>query len=279
MKIIYITDVHGNKTKYWHALESAKKNGAAAVVNGGDMLPKDGDLHRDQRDFVEGFMDDYFSEFEKAGIHHIGFLGNDDLKIHDKSFQGLCSKYPHAINLAQKRFKLGAFEFVGMNWVVDYPFQLKDRCRKDQKDYVFQRQLGPGVLSTARGFQTLPDWFSFASTLPTIEDELASLPKPKNMRQTIYVVHMPPANMGLDVCWSGEKVGSQAIYEFLKRNQPLLSLHGHIHESPVKSGVWKEKVGKTISVQPGQLKPDLLSYAIIDLAKMKIERFEESLMN
>lgn len=277
MKIIYITDVHGNKAKYWHALESAKKNGAMAVINGGDMLPKDGDLHRDQRDFVEGFLDDYFSEFEKAGIHHIGFLGNDDLKIHDESFQRICSKYPHAINLAQKRFKLGPFEFVGMNWVVDYPFQLKDRCRKDQKDYVFQRQLGPGLLSTERGFQTIPDWFSFASTLPTIEDELDALPNPKNPRKTVYVIHMPPANVELDVCWSGEKVGSQAIYKFIEKNQPLLTLHGHIHESPAKSGVWKAKVGKTISVQPGQLKPDSVSYAIIDLSTMKMERFEDLL--
>jgi Icc-related predicted phosphoesterase len=279
MKIIYITDVHGYKDKYWWALESAKENGATAVVNGGDMLPKEGDLHRSQRDFVDGFLNQYFSEFEKAGIYHIGYLGNDDLKIHDESFQKVCSKYPHVVDLAQRRFQLDSFEFIGMNWVVDYPFQLKDRCRKDTKDYVLQRQLGPGLLSTERGFQTLPDWFSFASTLPTIEDELDILPKPKNKRKAIYVIHMPPANVGLDVCWSGEKVGSQAIYEFIEKNQPLLTLHGHIHESPAKSGVWKAKVGKTISVQPGQLKPDSVSYVIIDLAKMKLDRFDERLAN
>jgi Icc-related predicted phosphoesterase len=90
---------------------------------------------------------------------------------------------------------------------------------------------------------------------------------------------MPPANIGLDVCWSDEKVGSQAIYKFIEKNQPLLTLHGHIHESPAKSGVWKAKVGKTISVQPGQLKPDSVSYVIIDLAKMKLERFDERFAN
>jgi Icc-related predicted phosphoesterase len=134
MKIIYITDVHGDKDKYWRVLEVAKGNGATAVINGGDMLPKEGDLHQSQRDFVKGFLNEYFAEFEKARIYHLGFLGNDDLRIHDELFQEVCSKYPHVINLAQKRFQLESFEFIGMNWVVDYPFQLKDRCRKDQKD-------------------------------------------------------------------------------------------------------------------------------------------------
>ncbi len=277
MKIIYVTDLHGNEAKYWRAFEAAKERGAQAVVNGGDMLSMEDDLHRSQREFIEGFLDGYFAAFEKAGITHLGLLGNDDLKIHDESFDAVCSKYSRAANLAQKKVKLGEFEFIGMNWVVDYPFQLKDRCRRDTKDYVFQRQLGPGLMSNERGFETLPGWFSFAGTLPTIADELETLPKPKNLKKTIYVIHMPPAGLGLDVCWSGEQVGSKAITKFIDRTQPLLTLHGHIHESFAKSGVWNARVGDTVCVQPGQTKSDAVSYAIIDLATMKMERFEDSL--
>ena len=59
------------------------------------------------------------------------------------------------------------FEFVGMNWVVDYPFRLKDRCRMDTADYVFQEQFGTGLLSTPNGWQEIADWISYAKTLPT----------------------------------------------------------------------------------------------------------------
>ena len=274
MKIIYVTDIHGDRAKYWHVFEAAKEKDVQAVVNGGDMLPKEGDLHLEQKEFVEGFLDKYFAEYQKANIHHLGYLGNDDLKIYDADFDRVCSKYSRAVNLAQTRFTLGSFELIGMNWVVDYPFQLKDRCRKDKKDYVFQRQFGPGLLSRENGFEEITNWFTYAGALPTIQEELGSLPKPKNPGQTIYVIHMPPARIGLDMCQSGETVGSESIHEFIKKIQPRLTLHGHIHESPSCSGVWKAKIGKTVCIQPGQMRSNGLSYVLIDLDKMTMERFE-----
>ena len=107
-------------------------------------------------------------------------------------------------------------EFIGMNWVVDYPFRLKDRCRKDTPDYIFQQQFGTGLLSTVNGWKELDNWCEYANTLPTIAGELQQLPQPANMQQTVYVMHMPPAHFGLDVCGHGEKVGSIAIYQFLR---------------------------------------------------------------
>jgi uncharacterized protein len=61
------------------------------------------------------------------------------------------------------------------------------------------------------------------------------------------------------------------------KQQPLLALHGHIHESPVYSGIWKAQIGKTICIQPGQLDARRLSYVICDLASMKVELFEEEI--
>ena len=277
MKILYVTDLHGNQAKYRQVLEIARKNKVVAVVNGGDMLCWGDNVHQSQREFIESFLGGYLAEYEKAGIYHLAYLGNDDLKIHDACFDKVCSKYPHAVNLAQKRFPLESFEFIGMNWVVDYPFRLKDRCRKDTKDYVFQSQFGRGLLSKEKGFEELPDWFGYASTLPTIAEELKLLPKPKNSGKAVYVIHMPPAGIGLDVCQDGRRVGSQAVYRFIKARQPLLTLHGHIHESPSRSGVWKAQIGETVCVQPGQLHPDTLSYVIIDLGTLKMERAEDTL--
>ena len=275
MKIIFVTDLHGSRAKYKHVFEAAKRHAAAAVVNGGDMLTLEGDLHRSQKKFIEGFLDPYFAGYQKAGIYHLGYLGNDDLGILDSCFDQVCSKYSHVVNLAQRGFELGQFEFIGMNWVADYPFQLKDRCRKDRKDYVFQRQFGPGLLSKERGFRQLEDWSSYATTLPTIEDELEALPEPRDPDKAIYVMHMPPARVGLDVCQSGDEVGSLAVCRFIEKKQPLLTLHGHIHESPSRSGKWKAEMGKTICVQPGQASYGVVTYVLIDLDGMKLERIEE----
>ncbi len=94
------------------------------------------------------------------------------------------------------------------------------------------------------------------------------------MSNTVYVFHNPPANLDIDVTHTGDMVGSKAEYEFLKKNQPKLSLHGHIHESPDFSGKWYSKLGKTICIQPGQShqNENHLIYALIDLETMNIQR-------
>lgn len=274
MKILYVTDLHGNTVKYRQVLEIARSNKVNAVVNGGDMLCLENDLHESQREFVEGFLDGYFAEYEKAGIYHLAYLGNDDLKIFDAAFDKVCSRYPHVVNLAQKKFTLDSIEFIGMNWVVDYPFQLKDRCRKDTRNYVFKSQFGQGLFSTEKGFEELLDWFAYAAKLPTIADELERLPKSKNPGKAVYVIHMPPAGVGLDICQDEQRVGSCAVYDFIKKKQPLLTLHGHIHESPARSGIWKAKIGETVCIQPGQTHYGALSYVIIDLETLNAEKHE-----
>jgi Icc-related predicted phosphoesterase len=140
----------------------------------------------------------------------------------------------------------------------------------DTTDYSFQEQFGSGLLSTRRGWYEIPDWFSYARTLPTIEDELNRLVRPENVARTIYVMHMPPARLGLDVCRDGRQVGSEAIYRFLAAEQPMLSLHGHIHESPQTSGTWRAQLGRTLCIQPGQL--DSLIYITADLPTLESNR-------
>jgi Icc-related predicted phosphoesterase len=84
---------------------------------------------------------------------------------------------------------------------------------------------------------------------------------------------MPPSRLGLDKCYDGGEVGSKAIYNFLEKYQPKLSLHGHIHESPEVTGRWYGKLGRTICIQPGQL--DEFTYVTIDLSMMKFDRIKE----
>jgi Icc-related predicted phosphoesterase len=269
MKVLFVTDLHGDKWKYDRLFEIAQDFKAHVVINGGDMLPKTGDLFS-QGDFITNYLDKHFEKFHHAEIYYLCCLGNDDLRIFDDVFEQTCSKYDFVVNLAQRQFEIGHFEFIGMNWVVDYPFRLKDRCRMDTVDYIFQEQFGTGLLSTPTGWKEIVDWFSYAKTLPTIEEELNRLVRPKNVAQSIYVIHMPPYKLGLDKCGHGPEVGSKAIYDFIKNQQPKLCLHGHIHESPEFSGKWYAKLGNSVCIQPGQLSP--LIYVTIDLETMEFER-------
>jgi len=275
MKLLYVTDIHGIEWKHNKIFEIASSSKMDVVINGGDMLPFKGNLlHQDK--FITGFLDKYFSRFESKGIYFLGLLGNDDLGIFDDLFQKTCDKYSYVVNIAQTRFQIESskYEFIGMNWVTDLPFGLKDRVRKDTKDFKHPKQIGKQYLSTLNGFKKLEDWLSYTETLPTIEDELRNLVRPFNMSNTIYIIHNPPANLDLDITHDGQKVGSKAEYEFLKENQPKLSIHGHIHESPGISGRWYSHLGKTICIQPGQSQQheNLLHYVLVDLETMNIER-------
>ena len=66
-------------------------------------------------------------------------------------------------------------------------------------------------------------------------------------------------------------LGSRATLDFLEKRQPLLSLHGHIHESPDESGVWKAIVGRTVCIQPGQ-SSSALTAVVGDLSTMRFDR-------
>lgn len=60
-----------------------------------------------------------------------------------------------------------------------------------------------------------------------------------------------------------EHVGSNSVKKFIKENQPLLGLHGHIHESYAA-----DRIGKTLVINPGsEYSEGILRGFIIDLTK------------
>jgi uncharacterized protein len=268
MKLLYVTDLHGDVERYECTWQVAQEAGVELVVNGGDLLPRGGGWHR-QREFVGEYLEPYLTRFDTAGIAYLALLGNDDLRSGDALFEQLGERLPLVKVLAQCKVDLGMYEFIGLNWVPDFPFRLKDRARKDTECSILGRQFGPGLLSSSQGLQEIPDWPNYVRTLPTIADELQRLPRPRSLHHAVYVTHTPPANLGLDACADGSRPGSQAVYEFLKANQPRLALHGHIHESPQVSGIWQARLGSTLCLQPGAF-----AYVLGDLDEMQFARFE-----
>ncbi len=95
----------------------AKADGSDVVINGEDMLPKNGDLFK-QGDFNTGYLAGHFSEFEKAKGYYLCFLGNYDLGVYDDILSRTESRFSHVIYLAQRSFKADGYEFIGMNYVI-----------------------------------------------------------------------------------------------------------------------------------------------------------------
>lgn len=105
-----------------------------------------------------------------------------------------------------------------------------------------------------------------------------------NPHAAVFNLHVPPVSSGLDTCVkldltvhpprpiAGEETeaGSVAVRSAIERYQPMLSLHGHIHEC---RGV--RQIGRTMCVNPGsEYAEGVLHGAIIDLAMGQIENIQ-----
>jgi Icc-related predicted phosphoesterase len=89
-------------------------------------------------------------------------------------------------------------------------------------------------------------------------------------------MHSPPFGTKLDQIEGGTFTGSRSIKEFVERTQPLLTLHGHIHEAPEISGSYVDRIGKTLCVNPGQFTGGRKR---LHAVTFEIESVEESLQH
>jgi Icc-related predicted phosphoesterase len=64
-------------------------------------------------------------------------------------------------------------------------------------------------------------------------------------------------------------VGSSGVYKMIEKHQPLLGLHGHIHES---EGVFN--IGRTTCINTGSLYPQgILKGMVLNIDKDKIKSY------
>jgi Icc-related predicted phosphoesterase len=52
-------------------------------------------------------------------------------------------------------------------------------------------------------------------------------------------------------------VGSIALRRLIEARQPLVTLHGHIHESARLTGAWRDRIGRTICLSAAHDGPEL----------------------
>jgi Icc-related predicted phosphoesterase len=127
----------------------------------------------------------------------------------------------------------------------------------------------------------IKDLDDYLSKKTTIEDDMENFRCEPN---SIMCTHTPPANLGLDVVSRLDKkgnhfkVGSKSIYKWIEKEKPLLVLSGHIHEAFRVTGKWKENIGNTVVIQPGQenknFNKTVIVYIEIENGKVSASRIE-----
>jgi len=271
-RILYVADLHGDTAAYAKLPALCCEHDAWTIVCGGDMLPKGGDMFAAQREFLCDDLPECLDRCASMGIAFFGLFGNDDLRGVHEIWLELVRSNRGVYDLAQQWHTLpGGFMIRGCSWVPDYPFGLKDWCLRDTPDATPAFTRGRSIVTSSDGVAEIDDPAAFFASQPTLEQHLDSLVEPSvSMERAVLVSHAPPAHLGLGMLWSGEDVGSKSVHAWITRHQPLLTLSGHIHESPdvglASDGKSRHtaKLGRTTCHQPGQVLPEEMRYSIIE---------------
>lgn len=255
-KAFFVSDLHGRKTRYDSLFNSIFSERPELVLIGGDLLPSGISILTND-DINGDFFDDYLknklislkSKMKETFPLICVIAGNDDPAIYEEKFIELENsglwKYVN-----QKIINFNGFNIIGYCFVPPTPFLLKD-----WEKYDVSRFIDVGCVSPEEGFHSVkvePNIIRYS----TISEDLNLLTKGVGFNSTIFLFHSPPYNSNLDkintknkmidFVQPDENVGSIAIRKFIEKNQPLLTLHGHIHESTSLTGEWKIKIGNTI---------------------------------
>jgi Icc-related predicted phosphoesterase len=171
--------------------------------------------------------------------------GNDDLP----SIDSVIDEFEHVHNPDMKRFVIeGDYELLGNSNANMTPWA----CARDLEEDELEKKM----------------------------QELAALVQ--NPERAICAIHVPPYESNLDTCPELDKdlkivtlggqvmmkpAGAHAVRKFIETVQPLLTLHGHIHESP-----GHVRIGRTLCINAGsEYAEGIMKAAIINLEGGKVK--------
>lgn len=258
---LYTADVHGNEVQYKKLVGHALEVSASTVIIGGDILPKGFPARvyiKAQRAFIERRLPGLVKPLEKSGCRLFLMMGNDDCSSNLDSL----ARCPHLYTIIHNnRVRVGGVDLVGYSNVPITPFSIKDWEKFDlshapktvQREYDQRKRTNyrlQGFKSSRNGWER----FNFSpemEALDSIQKDLSGKLFTKDPEKTILVVHTLPDNTCLDQLHGGYHVGSFALRLFIEKFQPRLTLHGHIHETVEVSGQFKQRIGRTLCMVPG----------------------------
>lgn len=307
MKIFFATDIHGSEVCWKKFLNAAAFYRADLVILGGDLTGKvmvpitafpdhwevtlSGELHRLESEEEVRAVE---TQVRNRGYYpfvvsrdELLALNDQDGSIDRRFAQEMNHTLDRWLDMADGKLGGGRIPCI-LNGGNDDMFEI---------DGVLEQS---PCVSFAEGRLIDLDGFSLVSvgyTNPTPWNTFRELPEPQmaeriaavtaqvpDMGKAIFNFHAPPYGSGLDEApalddnlrpmhggATMKPVGSTAVAEAIDREQPLLSVHGHIHE-----GRGVTKLGRTLTINPGSSYADgVLQGAVIDLdaKKKKVSRY------
>jgi uncharacterized protein len=308
MRMFFATDIHGSEVCWKKFLNSGAHYKADVVVLGGDMTGKalvpiiddgGGKWHStllDNRELLDG--EDAVVEFESAVIRRgyypfrtdpdeLRALSADEPRWHALFEEHMLKTVEHWMEMADERLAgtgIRVFVCPGNDDQLEV-----DEVVAGAKTV----ELGEGRVIDIDGFQLASSGWANRTPWDTYreEDEDVLLERIERMlanvtadpERTIYSLHCPPHNTGLDEApqltadmslkdagRATVPVGSTAVRTVIERHQPALSLHGHIHEAR-----GTHRLGKTLCINPGSsYEQGQLLGVVVDLdGKKKVKNF------
>jgi len=265
---LFVSDLHGSAHRYETLVRLIREELPAVVFLGGDLFPSyllpSEDGLDEKAPFIERVLMDPLIELKRDSTLSLPrllmILGNDDPRTNEETLrkgerEGVW-EYIHG-----RSVQVGAHTIFGYNYVPPTPFRLKDWERYDVSRFV-----DPGCVSPEEGIRSvqIPD---NEARYRTIAKDLEEMTEGCAYGTAVLLSHSPPYGTELDTAALHGRfidhvpldphIGSVAIRKFLEQHQPLLSLHGHVHESSRLTGVWKECIGSTVCLSAAWDGPEL----------------------
>ena len=305
-KVFFATDLHGSETCWRKFLNAAKFYDCDTLICGGDMTGKaivplveeDGHfsytLAADKQVVSAAQVGDVESQIRRKGYYPLRVTPQRLAQLDEDSSERASTFRQVMLEGVQRWMDLAEEKLAGTSVRIfvcpgnDDEFEVDDVIRNNKKV-----ELGEGQVLDVGGFTMISSGWSNPTPWNTHREESeeklaerieAMASQVKDVRTAVFNLHCPPYQSGLDeapaidadlrLLHGGRAlrpVGSKAVRDAIDRYQPLLSLHGHIHES--KGAV---NLGKTLSINPGSAYEEgMLMAAIINLdAKKGIKSYQ-----
>ena len=246
MKFVFAADIHGNMSQYQKIFDYLKQKNIPLLVLGGDLTPKNQELRNPlaQKEFLHNSLFPLIQEYLGRVLI---IMGNDDYRRNLKFLEDNQSVIGY--KLIYSPCLIDGFYFAGYSYVPYTPFKWKDWERRDlssdEETNLRYDVATKGFIDYDKPYDIMSDFKSHS-----IEQDLTDLLKNVPAEKLIFVTHAPPADTAADFTKDNEgnlrHVGSYAVYKIIREKQPLISLHGHIHDTVQNSGIFPEKIGRTI---------------------------------
>ena len=302
MKVFFATDIHGSEICWRKFLNAAAFYKADMVVLGGDVTGKvmvpivslqPGHWEvtfggqRIQLD-TEAELDNIKRKIRDRGYYPAVMSGDelDSLNAEDGSVdrrftQEMTKGLEMWLDMADSKLHGGEIPCI-LNGGNDDIWEIDDIIeRSPSVSFAESKVLDIGGFYLASmGWTNPTPWNTFREApedvlAGKIDAVVASIP---DMSRAVFNFHAPPYGTGLDEAPALDEnmrpmhggavmkpVGSTAVKAAIQKYQPILSVHGHIHES---KGVLR--LGRTLTMNPGSSYSDgVLQGAVLDLNEKK----------